>query len=178
MTILNKTCDDMRDLVNFLKQELPGWNITWGYIGNIWQSPYRDDRSWHVSMRPEGIMQCWESIDTFSVRHIANDKDHSIYFELNEEAFFNWVERQKLRWNEYMLVNYINRMKGQTEKEVLLNMLARFGYYGKDRYYSDETLYFVFKCKNQFGSDDNYTYAKVEFAFDTKGNLVDVRATS
>ena len=179
MTTVETINDDLQSLVNRLKKDFPGWCITWGYIGNIWHQPtYCDDRSWRISMRPEGIMECWESRDCYPIGHKNDPEDKSLVFLFDEEHFFNWVEKQKAHWNNYMLVNYVNRMKGKNEKEVLLNMLERFGYYGKNIYYSDETLHFTFKRKNQYGSDDKYTYAKIEFAFDTKGNLVDVRAAS
>ena len=179
MTTVETINDDLQSLANRLKKDFPGWCITWGYIGNIWHQPtYCDDRSWRISMRPEGIMECWESRDCYPIGHKNDPEDKSLVFLFDEEHFFNWVEKQKAHWNNYMLVNYVNRMKGKNEKEVLLNMLERFGYYGKNIYYSDETLHFTFKRKNQYGSDDKYTYAKIEFAFDTKGNLVDVRAAS
>lgn len=178
MTMLNKTHDELNDTVKYLKTQMPGWAISFGYIGNIWQSPYRDDRSWKIWLRPEGIQNSWDYQDCFGINHITNGEDRTSFFDFDEERFFAWVEKQKTRWHDYMEANFVNKMKGVTEQEVLTNMLERFGYHGKDRYYSDKTLYYCFERKNQYGDPDKYTYAKIEFAFDSRGNLVDVRAAT
>lgn len=173
-----KTNDEIRDFVKYLQSQMPGWKISWGYIGNIWQSPYIDDRSWRISMRPEGIMECWEQQDSYTIAHITNEEDHSIIFMFDEKNFFNWIGRQENRWNDYMLANFKNKMKGQTEKEVFINMMERMGYFGKTRCYSDETYFYSLTRLNCYGQKDEYTYAKFEAAFDTIGNLIEIRASS
>jgi len=171
--------DDLKALVDRLKRDHPGWCITLGYIGNIWHQPtYCDDRSWRISMRPEGIMECWESKDSYQIGHQNDREDKSFVFLFDEENFFNWVERQKIRWNDYMLENFKNKMKGTTEKEVFMNMMERSGYFGKSRYYSDETYFYCLTRRNSYGKQDEYTFAKFEVAFDSNGNLIEIRASS
>ena len=106
MSIVIKTSEEMQDIVKNLKSKFPGWNITWGYIGNIWHSPYLDDRHWHISMRPQGIMTTWESQDSFSIESKEEGK-----FSFNEESFLKWIDRQNFRWNDYTSKHLINKLK-------------------------------------------------------------------
>lgn len=105
MTILSRTNDEMQDTIKHLKIEMPGWNISFGYIGNIWQSPYRDDRSWKIWLRPKGIMTFWEWQDSFSINHTTEGKDRTSHFDFNEEYFFAWIEKQKNRYKDYIWPN-------------------------------------------------------------------------
>lgn len=160
------------EYIDKLKKENPGWQISFGYIGNVWYSPYSDDRSWKIWMRPEGIMESWEYQDSYHV------EVHDSIVIFSYENFEKWINNQKKRWADYMQVNHKNKMIGKTEKEVFLNMMERMGYVGKSRCYSDETYFYCLTRRNSYGDEDKYTYAKLEAAFDSLGNLVEIRAAS
>lgn len=72
--------------VKDLKEKMPGWSVSSGYIGNIWHGQYpSDDRSWSVWVRPAEIDTVWQSPDCFHIGYADSP-------QLNVAAFEVWLE--------------------------------------------------------------------------------------
>lgn len=168
--------EEVRIVVEDLQKRLPGWKVSWGYIGNIEHNPFSDNRSWSIDLRPESIMTIWKSDDCYHVGATSWDgtSKSEIVFNLDLDHFNAFVERQKIKYAEHMK-SYFNQINGDTELKVLLHMFHRNGIDYQDMaFYPTKHIRARIYKRGMYGNLDLDRFADIAFDFDSLGNCINI----